>query len=189
MISTLWAELQQQTNINTHERIDLGAIHGVGAPIHVYPLYENGFRAHRGQSIKENHNESAKLYAQFEEVAAQNEYAWSFGKRVGEDGIKTVSGKNRMICFPCEHPDQFAIGADERSLTSCNPIDPLLMNAFNTVNLAAACILTSTEYAKELGIPESKWIYPLGGAGTKDSDECKSSNIYINVTQAALTHF
>lgn len=47
------------------------------------------------------------------------------------------------------------------------------MNAFNTVNIAGACILTSTEYAKELGIPEIKWVYPLGGAGTKDADDCK----------------
>lgn len=43
------------------------------------------------------------------------------------------------------------------------------MNAFNTVNLAGACILTSTEYAKELGIPENRWVYPLAGAGTQDS--------------------
>ena len=43
------------------------------------------------------------------------------------------------------------------------------MNAFNTVNLAAACILTSTSYARELGIPESKWVYPLSGAGTADA--------------------
>ena len=50
---------------------------------------------------------------------------------------------------------------------------PLLMNAFNNVNLGAACILTSTEYAKELGVPENKWIYPLGGAGTQDSENCK----------------
>lgn len=47
--------------------------------------------------------------------------------------------------------------------------DPLLMNAFNTVNLSAACIVTSTEHARELGIPTDKWIYPLGGAGTSDS--------------------
>ena len=53
--------------------------------------------------------------------------------------------------------------------------DPLLMNAFNNVNLAASCILTSVAYAKQLGIPESKWIYPLGGAGTQDSDDCKYS--------------
>ncbi len=47
------------------------------------------------------------------------------------------------------------------------------MNAFNKVNLAASCILTSAAYATELGIPESKWIYPLGGAGTQDSDKRK----------------
>lgn len=47
------------------------------------------------------------------------------------------------------------------------------MNAFNTVNLAAACILTSTDFARELGIPESKWIYPLGAAGIRDSNDCE----------------
>lgn len=52
-------------------------------------------------------------------------------------------------------------------------LDPLLMNAFNTVNLSAACIITSVANAKALGIPESKWVYPLGGAGTHDSDNCK----------------
>jgi hypothetical protein len=53
-------------------------------------------------------------------------------------------------------------------------IDPLLMNAFNNVNLAGACLLTSTEYASELGIPENRWIYPLGGAGTSDQGNCMS---------------
>lgn len=54
-----------------------------------------------------------------------------------------------------------------------NMTDPLLMNAFNTVNLAGACILTSTTYAEELGIPKTKWIYALGGAGTQDSNNCR----------------
>lgn len=49
--------------------------------------------------------------------------------------------------------------------------DPLLMNAFNTINLAGACILTSVSHARSLNIPESKWIFPLGGAGTSDSAE------------------
>jgi hypothetical protein len=48
------------------------------------------------------------------------------------------------------------------------------MNAFNTVNLAGACILTSTTFAEELGIPKTQWIYALAGAGTRDSDNCKS---------------
>jgi hypothetical protein len=59
--------------------------------------------------------------------------------------------------------------------------DTLLMNAFNTVNLAAACILTSTTFARELGVPESKWVYPLGGAGTSDSaDFWKRPNFYTS---------
>lgn len=50
----------------------------------------------------------------------------------------------------------------------------MLMNAFNNVNLAAACILTSVDEARRLGISEEQWIYPLGGAGTRDSYDCKS---------------
>ncbi|KAF2013187.1 hypothetical protein BU24DRAFT_424190 [Aaosphaeria arxii CBS 175.79] len=125
-----------------------GAIHDIGAPIHVYPLYENAFRAHRGQSIKANHEESSKLYAEFAAVAEKLPYAWNYGKKVDEKTISTVGKKNRMICFPY----------------------PLLMNAFNTINLAGACILTSTTFARALGIPQNRWVYPLAGAGTKDSD-------------------
>lgn len=55
--------------------------------------------------------------------------------------------------------------------------DPLLMNTFNTVNLAAAIILTSTAVATELGVPKSKWVYPLGGAGTRDSYDCEFHGI------------
>ena len=51
-------------------------------------------------------------------------------------------------------------------------VDPLLMNSFNNVNLAAACLLTSTEHARKLGIPETQWVYPLGGAGTRDGLKC-----------------
>ncbi|EXJ72739.1 uncharacterized protein A1O5_03886 [Cladophialophora psammophila CBS 110553] len=128
---------------------DIGAIHSIGAPIHIYPLFENAFRAHRGQSIAENHDESAQLYAEFAQVAEKQPYAWNYGKPAAtKEVIGTVTKRNRMICFPY----------------------PLLMNAFNTINLAGACILTSTVYAEELGIPKEKWIYALGGAGTQDSN-------------------
>jgi hypothetical protein len=48
------------------------------------------------------------------------------------------------------------------------------MNAFNVVNLSAACILTSTEFAEKLGIPKDRWTYVLGGAGTHEKDACES---------------
>ncbi|TKA69245.1 hypothetical protein B0A55_04268 [Friedmanniomyces simplex] len=150
-----WTPLAEEVNTvfspTTRElQANLGATHSIGSPIQVYPLFENGFRAHRGQSVLDNHAESAQLYAEFAKVAESNEYAWSYGNEAETaQSIGTVSQKNRMICTPY----------------------PLLMNAFNTVNLAAACILTSTEHARELGIPEDRWIYALGGAGTRDSND------------------
>ena len=83
--------------------IDVAGRHSVGAPIQVYPLYENGFRARRGQSIKENHEESAKLYGDFNEVAQSNPYAWGAGSKETASSIGTISKKNRMICFPCKY--------------------------------------------------------------------------------------
>lgn len=127
---------------------NLGATHDIGNPISVYPLYENGFRAYRKQTPQENTRESASLYASFAKVAETQPYSWNYGKPAATaDIIGTVSKNNRMIMLPY----------------------PLLMNAFNTINIAGACILTSTKYAEEIGISESKWIYPLGGAGTKEA--------------------
>ncbi|CAN8101995.1 unnamed protein product [Discula destructiva] len=129
---------------------DIGGMHSIGAPIHIYPLYENAFRAHRQQSLRENNDESAALYVAFAQVAAENPYSWNYGKPAASKAvIGTVSPKNRMICTPY----------------------PLLMNAFNTVDLAAAVILTSVEVARELGVPEEKWTYPLGGAGRKEAEK------------------
>lgn len=121
--------------------------HNMGLAIHVYPMYENGLRAHVGHTQKENMDESAKLYSDFDRVACEHPASWRSGetprdpKAVGE-----VTPKNRMICTPY----------------------PLLQNAFNTVNLSAAVILTSVGHAQELGIEPSRWVYLLGGAGTND---------------------
>ena len=83
--------------------LDMGTTHSIGRPIQVYPLYENGFRAHRHQSIPENDSESAKLYSSFARVAAENPLAWNGKqKEVDEQSIKTVTKRNRMICFPCK---------------------------------------------------------------------------------------
>lgn len=81
---------------------DLGAKHRIGNPIHIYPLYENGFRALRGQSLEANHRESAEMYAQFAKVAEANEFSWRFGERAkSAEEIGAVGVRNRMICFPC----------------------------------------------------------------------------------------
>ena len=81
---------------------DLGGKHSIGAPIQVYPLYENAFRAARKQSIAENAIESSKLYEDFARIASQNPMAWFYGKEPATaESIRTVTQRNRMICFPC----------------------------------------------------------------------------------------
>jgi hypothetical protein len=83
-------------------RTGVGAKHSIGNPIHIYPLYENGFRAHRNQFIKDNHAESAKLYAEFAQVADKNPFSWNYGSPAEtEKSISTVEKRNRMICLPC----------------------------------------------------------------------------------------
>lgn len=124
-------------------------IHGLGAPIQVYALYENSLRASKEQSFAENHNDSAQMYAEFAQVSANNPYSWHSGKADSKETIGTVTSRNRMICTPY----------------------PMLMCAFNMVNIAGACLVTSDEYAKDLGIDESKWIYVRGGAGIAESEE------------------
>ncbi|KAL6229050.1 hypothetical protein BDW75DRAFT_250193 [Aspergillus navahoensis] len=145
-----WTHLDDTTSILEKRRPqDLGTQHGLYHPTQIYALYEVGFRAHRGQALPDNHQESSQLYAQFSAVAAKNKNSWRYGNPpYTAEAIGTISKKNRMICTPY----------------------PLLMNAFNTVNMAAACIITSTEFARELGIPESRWIYALGGAGRDDHE-------------------
>ena len=81
---------------------DLGATHSIGNPIQVYPLYENALRAHRNQSIADNHKESALMYAEFAKVAEENLYAWTYGSAETAESIGTVAKRNRMICLPCE---------------------------------------------------------------------------------------
>lgn len=82
----------------------IGGTHGIGVPMQVYPLYENGLRAHQGQTIRANHEESAKLYAKYAHVASNNPMAWNYGgKPETETSIRTITKRNRMICFPCAY--------------------------------------------------------------------------------------
>ncbi|OAA60269.1 Thiolase [Niveomyces insectorum RCEF 264] len=128
---------------------NIASKHSMGLAIHVYPMYENGFRAHEKQTQQQNQQESAELYAAFDQIACTHPYSWRHGETPRDaKAIGTVTAKNRMICTPY----------------------PLLQNAFNTVNLAAACLLTSVEHAEKLGIPQDRWIYVLGGAGTNDKE-------------------
>lgn len=117
-------------------------------PVRAYPLYENGLRAHLGQTFEQAYESAAQLFADFTTVAAAQPAAWDPEVRTAAE-IGTVTDRNRMVCQPY----------------------PVRMNAQIAVNQAAAVIVTSVAAAREAGIDESRWVYVRSGAGAADSDD------------------
>lgn len=124
---------------------DVETKHRANIPVRIYPLFENAIRAHKGRSIAEHQRRLAELCARLSQVARDNPYAWFRDGKSAEE-IATVTPQNRMICFPY----------------------PKYMNAIMEVDQAAAIIMTSVGAARELGIPEDKWVYIWGCADATD---------------------
>lgn len=118
---------------------------GLGAPIQLYPMFENALRHARGESIEAHLRRISELWSRFSEVAARNPHAW-IRKAHSPEEIRTLGPDNRPVSFPY----------------------PKLMNSNNNVDQGAALILCSTAAAKRLGIPESQWIYPWAGTDAHD---------------------
>ncbi len=120
-------------------------IAGLGKPIQMYPMFENALRFARGESVDAHITRVSELWARFAAVAAGNPNAWIRDGLTAE-AIRTPSRSNRPVSFPY----------------------PKLMNSNNNVDQAAALILCSTDAARRLGIPESKWVYPWAGTDAHD---------------------
>ncbi len=124
---------------------DLETLHGATMPTRIYPFFENALRAARGESLTDHRARLGRLCSRFSEIAAENPHSW-FRERKAASEITAVSAINRMISFPY----------------------PKFMNSILDVNQGAATILTSVGVARELGIPEERWIYLLGAADAHD---------------------
>jgi len=119
--------------------------HGISRPINIYPLFENALRARDGRSIPDHQKRMGKLFAGFSAVAAENPEAWFPVRRTPEELID-VSEKNRMIGFPY----------------------PKLLNAIMEVDQSAGVLIASAKKARELGVPEDRWVYLHGCADASD---------------------
>lgn len=121
------------------------ARHGIDRPINIYPLFENALRARDGRSIPDHQRRMGELFAGFSKVAAGNPEAWFPIERSAEE-LVTVTEKNRMIGFPY----------------------PKLLNAIMEVDQSAAVLIASEAKARELGVPESNFVYLHGCADAAD---------------------
>ena len=121
------------------------AAHGLEFPANVYPMFENAYRAHVGQSIEAHSRDMGELFAPFSAVAARNPYAW-FQREHSADDLISVSPNNRMVGFPY----------------------PKYLNSILQVDQSASIIMASYAHAKSLGISDHKMVFLHGCADTTE---------------------
>lgn len=152
----------RRAGTNDHE-----AAHGLQLPVQIYPLFENALRAVRRSDIAAHTAMLGRLCAGLSAVAAGNPFAWFRQVRTAQE-IATVSSDNRLIAFPY----------------------PKYMNAIMEVDQAAAVLLTSAATARQLGIPQSRWVYLLGAGDAHDHWWVSERTSYVSspALRAAAVH-
>lgn len=113
---------------------------GIVVPVEQYALMENALRAADGQSIDEHRDAIARLWAGFNSVARDNPRA-AFRAPMDAAAIAAPGPANRPLAFPYHkwHASQW------------------------NVDQAAALILCSVSAARDFGIPEDRWVFPVAG--------------------------
>jgi acetyl-CoA C-acetyltransferase len=119
--------------------------HGITYPIQVYCLFEQVLRAELGLSLDQYRARIGRVFAPFSAVAAANPFA-QFQEAYDADFIATPSKANFQVSEPYNK----------------------WMVAQDAVNQGAAVVLTSAAAARELGIPESNWVYLRAYADVDD---------------------
>jgi acetyl-CoA C-acetyltransferase len=117
------------------------ARHGARTPIHLYALFENARRARLGLDRRAYALEMGRLFAPFTQVAAENPHAMSQEVATAEE-LVTASPRNRIVADPFTRR---VVARDQ-------------------ANQGAAVLMSSVRRARELGVPEDRWIFLHGGA-------------------------
>ncbi|WP_380871641.1 hypothetical protein ACFB49_26000 [Sphingomonas sp. DBB INV C78] len=125
-----------------------GVDHGLRSAPAGYGLIENARRARLGLSIEEYRREMGELFRPFSEVAAANPYSSADGPALSVEQLITPGERNRMIADPY----------------------PLRLVARDQVNQGAAVLVMSVAKARELGVPESRWVFIHGFALAQERD-------------------
>lgn len=124
------------------------ARHRLLGPLPSYGLIETARRSRLGQTREQYLQDMGRLFAPFTQVAAANPYSSSDVNAMGVEEIVTVGERNRMIAEPY----------------------PQRLVARDQVNQGAAVLLTTVGMARELGIPEDKWVYLHGHAAVVERE-------------------
>ncbi len=121
------------------------AAHGLALPVNTYPLFENALRARDRRGLADHQRRLGELFAPFTRVAAANPHAWFPTARTPEELVE-VTAENRMIGYPYAK----------------------YLNAIMQVDQSAGVLIASAKAARELGVPEDRWVYLHGCADAAD---------------------
>lgn len=111
---------------------------GLQMPVGLYAIMESAYRHAKGWTVQEHRDRLARLYADFSRIAAGNPHAW-LRRELAPAEIREASERNPMQAFPYTR---------------------FHCSSWN-VDQAAALLFCSEQRAEELGIPRSRWVYPL----------------------------
>jgi acetyl-CoA C-acetyltransferase len=114
------------------------------SPVEYFAIIESALRYHEGLGIEEHRDKIATLYSEFSEIAARNPHAWRQEPMSAEE-IRNPSEKNPMIAVPYtkNHSSRW------------------------NVNQAVAIIVCAAGKAKELGLDQARWIYPISASQSR----------------------
>lgn len=110
--------------------------HGATGAIPLYALCENARRAKLGKGLEEYRKDIGGLFEPFTRVAASNPHSAAPAARSAEE-LATVTERNRIVAEPYT---RMTVARDQ-------------------VNQAGAVIVASVGKARELGVPEDKWVH------------------------------
>ena len=128
--------------------------HGARTAISLYALFENARRGRLGLPRDQYALEMGRLFAPFTHVAAGNPHAMSREILSAVD-LATVTPSNRLTSDPF----------------------PRRLVARDQANQGAAVLLTSVGVARELGVPEEKFVYLLGGADARERQPMERADL------------
>lgn len=115
--------------------------HGLSFPTNTYPIFESAMRKKAGRSLEEHSRWLGSFMHPFTVKAAGNPYAWFPTERSAEE-ISTETPANRMVGFPYTK----------------------YLNSVIRVDQGGAWLMMSAQKARELRIPDDKWVFLHGCA-------------------------
>lgn len=110
--------------------------HGASGAIPLYAIAENARRAKLGRSLEQYRLDIGELFEPFSKVAAENPHAAAPRQRSAEE-LANVTERNRIVAEPYT---RMTVARDQ-------------------VNQAAAIIIASAGLAREMGVPEDRWVH------------------------------